>query len=296
VRGLPARVHPSAAQECPTKAARRPLTPPSPPPSALTPAPPPFPPRPPTVTSPLFSYQAVFTQQPSAEQILSSCSCFVWTITLIVLVKYVGIILRFDDNGEGERPEAQQGRGRGETAALNRQAALAAAGDEQAALAAARSCVLPAPAPCQPPACSGLTARPSSFHPPSPPPIAGGTFALYSLICRAAGFGPFGEAASADLTIKGTAAVVIGKMPETLQRGHWWSLQVPRSGEAWRRWYKNSRAAQVSLLIVVMLATAMVIGDGFLTPSISGERGARVGSRAAAVCSPGQHVDTGLCA
>jgi hypothetical protein len=33
-------------------------------------------------------------------------SLIFWTLTLIVLVKYVGIIIRFDDNGEGERDPA----------------------------------------------------------------------------------------------------------------------------------------------------------------------------------------------
>jgi K+ transporter len=34
--------------------------------------------------------------------VLSAASLFFWTLTLIVLFKYVGIVLRFDDNGEGE--------------------------------------------------------------------------------------------------------------------------------------------------------------------------------------------------
>jgi KUP system potassium uptake protein len=72
-------------------------------------------------TSPLYAYQSVFSAAPSSEEVLSAASLFFWTLTLIVLFKYVGIVLRFDDNGEG------------------------------------------------------------------------GTFALYSLICRAAGFGPYGD-------------------------------------------------------------------------------------------------------
>ena len=53
-------------------------------------------------TSPLYAYQAVFTAPPPRAEVLSAASLFFWTLTLVVLVKYVGVILRFDDNGEGE--------------------------------------------------------------------------------------------------------------------------------------------------------------------------------------------------
>ncbi len=54
------------------------------------------------------------------------------------------------------------------------------------------------------------------------------------------------------------------------------------SGKVLQRWYQRSRVAQATLLVVVMIATTMVIGDGVLTPSISGgwasrESGARAG-------------------
>jgi uncharacterized membrane protein (DUF485 family) len=44
----------------------------------------------------------VLTAPPAREEVLAAASLFVWTLTLIVLVKYVGVVLRFDDNGEGE--------------------------------------------------------------------------------------------------------------------------------------------------------------------------------------------------
>lgn len=54
-------------------------------------------------TSPLYALQSVFsTGIPSAAETLAAVSLIFWTLTLIVLVKYVGIIIRFDDNGEGE--------------------------------------------------------------------------------------------------------------------------------------------------------------------------------------------------
>lgn len=52
-------------------------------------------------TSPLYAYQAVFSAAPAQHDVLAAASLFFWTLTLIVLLKYVGIIIRFDDNGEG---------------------------------------------------------------------------------------------------------------------------------------------------------------------------------------------------
>jgi hypothetical protein len=102
-------------------------------------------------------------------------------------------------------------------------------------------------------------------------PGAGGTFALYSLICRAAGFGPYGPSQPVDMHfLTGGAGALASRLPRGATRGHWWSLQTGLGGRV-RAWYRRSQAGQVALLVVVMLATAMVIGDGVLTPSISGE-------------------------
>lgn len=143
-------------------------------------------------TSPLYAYQSVFTAAPSPATVLSAASLFFWTLTLIVLIKYVCIILCFDDNGEG------------------------------------------------------------------------GTFALYSLVCRAAGFTPFGKSQPEELQLGG----LVGALPAWLKRGRWYSV-INSGGEPLRRLYARSRTAQVSLLLTVMMATAMVVGDGVLTPSIS---------------------------
>jgi KUP system potassium uptake protein len=43
----------------------------------------------------------VFNAAPPQQEVLAAASLFFWTLTLIVLLKYVGIIIRFDDNGEG---------------------------------------------------------------------------------------------------------------------------------------------------------------------------------------------------
>ena len=44
---------------------------------------------------------AVFTKEPSAEDVIGGVSLVVWTITSLVLVKYAFIVLRADDNGQG---------------------------------------------------------------------------------------------------------------------------------------------------------------------------------------------------
>eukprot|EP00877_Chromochloris_zofingiensis_P013393 jgi/Chrzof1/8307/Cz03g05190.t1 len=147
-------------------------------------------------TSPLYSYQTVFTMtEASHDQVLGSASLFFWTLTLIVLVKYVGVVLRADDNGEG------------------------------------------------------------------------GTFALYSLLCRAIGIGPFGQSLSIDYS---TMESYSSNMYDDSAPPPRWCCSIhSRVGIALRNYYRRSKVHQVALLVVVVLATAMVVGDGVLTPSIS---------------------------
>jgi hypothetical protein len=99
----------------------------------------------------------------------------------------------------------------------------------------------------------------------------GGTFALYSLVCRAAGFTAFGPT-QPDLALRGSAGA-LSRLPPSLAAGHCWSFRTPRAGAALRAWYRRSAGARTALLVVVTAATAMVAGDGLLTPSISGEAG-----------------------
>lgn len=53
-------------------------------------------------TSPLYVYSTIFSNQPSKLDVLCAASLVFWSITLVVLVKYVFIVLHADDNGEGE--------------------------------------------------------------------------------------------------------------------------------------------------------------------------------------------------
>lgn len=52
-------------------------------------------------TSPLYVYSTVFTETPTRQDVLCAASLVFWSITLIVLIKYVFIVMLADDNGEG---------------------------------------------------------------------------------------------------------------------------------------------------------------------------------------------------
>ena len=54
-------------------------------------------------TSPLYTFSNIFLdRQPSKSDVLGATSLILWTIVLIVLVKYSLIVMLADDNGEGE--------------------------------------------------------------------------------------------------------------------------------------------------------------------------------------------------
>jgi KUP system potassium uptake protein len=54
-------------------------------------------------TSPLYAFTALFPAgvPPAPEDVLEGLSCMIWTILLVVVVKYVGLVLLADDHGEG---------------------------------------------------------------------------------------------------------------------------------------------------------------------------------------------------
>ncbi|XP_012082710.1 potassium transporter 5 [Jatropha curcas] len=135
-------------------------------------------------TSPLYVYSSTFTDGiRHNDDILGVLSLIIYTITLIPLVKYVLIVLRANDNGDG------------------------------------------------------------------------GTFALYSLICRYAKVGliPSQEAEDRDVSN--------------------FRLELPsrrlRRATKVKTKLENSKFAKFFLLFATMLGTSMVIGDGVLTPCIS---------------------------
>jgi KUP system potassium uptake protein len=52
-------------------------------------------------TSPLYVYSSTFTDNPSYDDLLGALSLIIWTLTLIVSIKYIFIVLFADDEGQG---------------------------------------------------------------------------------------------------------------------------------------------------------------------------------------------------
>ncbi|XHF97174.1 hypothetical protein AWENTII_000777 [Aspergillus wentii] len=52
-------------------------------------------------TSPLYVYSGTFTSAPSRQDLIGALSLIIWSLFMIVTVKYVFIILRADNDGEG---------------------------------------------------------------------------------------------------------------------------------------------------------------------------------------------------
>ncbi|KAH9610739.1 hypothetical protein KSS87_016849 [Heliosperma pusillum] len=136
--------------------------------------------------SPLYVFKSTFAEDiqhsESNEEIYGVLSFVFWTLTLVPLFKYVFIVLRADDNGEG------------------------------------------------------------------------GTFALYSLICRHAKVGllPNRQASDEDVS-----TYKLERPPEA------------KSTSKVKKVLEKHKGLHTALLILVLLGTCMVVGDGLLTPAIS---------------------------
>lgn len=85
--------------------------------------------------------------------------------------------------------------------------------------------------------------------------LAGGTFALYSLLCRHAKFGLLPNQQAAD---------------EELSAYKYGPSSQFSSSSPLKRFLEKHRKSRTALLIIVLLGAGMVIGDGVLTPAISG--------------------------
>lgn len=139
-------------------------------------------------TSPLYVYKSTFAEDirhsETNEEIFGVLSFVFWTLTLIPLLKYVFIVLRADDNGEG------------------------------------------------------------------------GTFALYSLLCRHARVNSIPNCQLAD-----------EELSEYTKDGGWLDKN---SSSSLKLTLEKYRVLQRVLLVLALIGTCMVIGDGVLTPAISG--------------------------
>ncbi|XP_051123023.1 potassium transporter 2 [Andrographis paniculata] len=136
--------------------------------------------------SPLYVYKSTFAEDihhsETNEEIFGVLSFVFWTLTLVPLFKYVFVVLRADDNGEG------------------------------------------------------------------------GTFALYSLICRHAKVSLLPNRQVADEALS------------TYKLEH---PPLTKNSSKVKTVLENHKSLHICLLILVLLGTCMVIGDGLLTPAIS---------------------------
>ncbi|KAJ6433763.1 hypothetical protein OIU84_017462 [Salix udensis] len=135
--------------------------------------------------SPLYVYKSTFADDiqhsDTNEEIFGVLSFVFWTLTLVPLFKYIFVVLRADDNGEG------------------------------------------------------------------------GTFALYSLLCRHAKVSLLPNRQVADESL---STYKLENPPE-------------KNSTRVKMYLEKHKALHTALLILVLLGTCMVIGDGLLTPAIS---------------------------
>ncbi|KFZ18846.1 hypothetical protein V501_00982, partial [Pseudogymnoascus sp. VKM F-4519 (FW-2642)] len=52
-------------------------------------------------TSPLYVYSSTFSSQPAYDDLVGALSIIIWTLTIMVTIKYMFIVLSADDDGEG---------------------------------------------------------------------------------------------------------------------------------------------------------------------------------------------------
>lgn len=139
-------------------------------------------------TSPLYVYKSTFAEDiihsETNEEIYGVLSFVFWTLTLVPLLKYVFIVLKADDNGEG------------------------------------------------------------------------GTFALYSLLCRHARVNSLPSCQLADEDLSSYKKDIISPAPSTF-------------GARLKSMLEKHRVLQRCLLLLALVGACMVIGDGILTPAIS---------------------------
>eukprot|EP00250_Pteridium_aquilinum_P007757 c17413_g1_i1 orf=266-2647(-) len=135
-------------------------------------------------TSPLYVFSSIQYPLSTTQDFLGVLSLIFWTLTLVALVKYVLIVLRADDHGEG------------------------------------------------------------------------GTFALYSLLCR-------------NINIKCSNGNHSRHLESDTHLHFYGTKRHSLINIKTVEFLEKSKVAQKALMVLVMLGTCMVIGDGVLTPAIS---------------------------
>jgi KUP system potassium uptake protein len=100
--------------------------------------------------------------------------------------------------------------------------------------------------------------------------VPGGTFALFSLVCRSTGINPLGhKAPAADRSL-----ATYSYQPQEQRRHEPPEASTPASptGVAGKlqEAFQNKVWLQKALMVAAVVATSMVLGDGVFTPAISG--------------------------
>jgi len=85
--------------------------------------------------------------------------------------------------------------------------------------------------------------------------LSGGTFALYSLLCRHAKFNLLPNQQAAD---------------EELSSYKYGPSSQAAASSPLKRFLEKHKRLRTALLVVVLFGACMVVGDGVLTPAISG--------------------------
>ncbi|PNW70302.1 hypothetical protein CHLRE_17g714200v5 [Chlamydomonas reinhardtii] len=209
-------------------------------------------------TSPLYVYSTIFSSsEPSQADILGAISLIFWTLTLIVLVKYVGVVLLADDEGEGGtfslysllcrkigiRPHDVMFRGESR---MMRHLGSSSTGGSQLRRT------------------SGSGTRGAGLR-----PSGDGTLRRLSTTPQDAAAARSPDTTLTLATSASRVAATAAPHPHPQQPRRVWWRRWAASGTAVRATLRRNRAAQMGLWVTTMAATGMVLGDGVLTPAVS---------------------------
>lgn len=86
--------------------------------------------------------------------------------------------------------------------------------------------------------------------------FAGGTFALYTLLCQNSRIGLLNTAYPAHEHVSSSSSEI--------------STRETRTSLLMKDFFERFKSSRIVLLLLVLLGTSMVVGDGILTPTMSG--------------------------
>ena len=159
-------------------------------------------------TSPLYVFYNTFPDGiDDSEDVIGALSLIIYSLLLIPLIKYVFIVCKANDNGQGKLLKS-----------------LIIVFNQTGLVYTQCLC-------------------------------AGGTLAIYSLLCRHGNVNliPNQQRSDEDLTTYSRTSVAEGSFAAKT-----------------KKWLESRHSKKRALLVIVLIGTCMMIGDGILTPAISG--------------------------